>query len=308
MREIFFDENSIDNGLRQAYKKIVKEGFDSYIVLAIGNGGEHIAKRLEKHWNYKDKVSCVLKNGDVQILDDSKIKGNKIFLCDDTTITGKTFLNIFKKLSELGADDIKLLSLLMRRNSFIVPNIFIFEIEADTKVYFPWSDYPIRTYSKGIVRKISCEDCKKDFKCGDSNIDKNSLSDFFKNQEHSLAKVYLVEDKGEICSIVQFYEKPLDGYKGLFLDIIATAEGKNGNNYASTLLKLISYYMFYHEFSFIYGYAFDNEGLIGMYKKRGFEVIGSIQDPHYGTLHKIVIVNGTKDIKENVIATIRPHI
>lgn len=86
---------------------------------------------------------------------------------------------------ELGADDIKLFSMLMRRNSLVVPNIFVFEIEADTKVYFPWSDYPIRTYSKGIVRKISCEDCKKDFRCGNPNIDKNSLSDFFKNQEHS---------------------------------------------------------------------------------------------------------------------------
>ncbi|KCZ71047.1 hypothetical protein ANME2D_03077 [Candidatus Methanoperedens nitroreducens] len=308
MREIFFDENSIDNGLRQAYKKIIKEGFDSYIVLAVGNGGEQIAKRLEKYWNYKDIVSCVLKNGDIHILDDSKIKGNRIFVCDDTTITGKTFTNLFKKLSELGADDIKLLSLLMRRDSSVVPNIFIFEIEADTKVYFPWSDYPIRTYSKGIIRKISCEDCIKDFKCGDQKIDKNSLSDFFKNQQHSSAKVYLVEDRGEICSIVQFYEKHLDSHKGLFLDIIATAECKKGNKYASTLLKLISYYMFYHEFSFIYGYAFDNEELIDMYKRRGFEVIGSIQDPHYGTLHKIVIINGTKDMKDHVIAAIRPHV
>jgi len=308
LREIFFDENSIDNGLRQAYKKIIKEGFDSYIVLAVGNGGEQIAKRLEKYWNYKDIVSCVLKNGDIHILDDSKIKGNRIFVCDDTTITGKTFTNLFKKLSELGADDIKLLSLLMRRDSSVVPNIFIFEIEADTKVYFPWSDYPIRTYSKGIIRKISCEDCIKDFKCGDQKIDKNSLSDFFKNQQHSSAKVYLVEDRGEICSIVQFYEKHLDSHKGLFLDIIATAECKKGNKYASTLLKLISYYMFYHEFSFIYGYAFDNEELIDMYKRRGFEVIGSIQDPHYGTLHKIVIINGTKDMKDHVIAAIRPHV
>ena len=308
MREIFFDENSIDNGLRQAYKKIVKEGFDSYIVLAVGTGGEQIAKRLEKYWNYKNVVSCVLKNGDIHILDESKIKGNKIFVCDDTTITGKTFTNIFKKLTELGANDIKLLSLLMRRNSSIVPNIFIFEIEADTKVYFPWSDYPIRTYSKGIVRKISCEDCRKEFRCGDANIDKNSLSDFFKNQQHLSAKVYLVEDKGEICSIVQFYEKHFDGYKGLFLDIIATAQDKKGNNYASTLLKLISYYMFYHEFSFIYGYAFDNKELIDMYKKKGFEVIGSIQDTHYQTLHKIVIVNGTKELKDNVISTIRTHI
>jgi len=252
LREIFFDENSIDNGLRQAHKKIVTEGFDSYIILAVDHGGEHIAKRLKKYWNYKDIVSCHFKNGDIHISDESKIRGGK--------------------------------------------------------VYFPWSDYPIRTYSKGIVRKISCEDCKKDFRCGNPNIDKNSLSDFFKNQEHSSAKVYLVEDKGEICSIVQFYEKHLDSYKGLFLDIIATAEIKKGNKYASTLLKLISFYMFYHEFSFIYGYVFDNKELIEVYKKRGFEVIGSIHDPHYGTLHKIVIINGTKDIKDRVIASIRSHI
>ena len=100
MREIFFDENSIDNGLHQAHKKIVKEGFDSYIILAVDHGGEHIAKRLKKYWNYKDMVSCDLKNGDIHISDESKIKGGRIFVCDDTTITGKTFTNVFKKLVE----------------------------------------------------------------------------------------------------------------------------------------------------------------------------------------------------------------
>ncbi len=119
--------------------------------------------------------------------------------------------------------------------------------------------------------------------------------------------MYLVEDKDEICSIIKFYEKKHGNYTGLFLDTIATAEEKHGNKYADTLLKLILNYMFYHEFDFIYGYAFD--GIINMYKNINFEVIGSVQDTHYGTLHKVAIFHKrTKAEKDLVIATLKSNI
>ncbi|MCK5660948.1 MAG: hypothetical protein KAH86_06270, partial [Methanosarcinales archaeon] len=229
-------------------------------------------------------------------------------VCEDTTITGKSFIKVYDQLKLLGARDVKFFSFLMRRNSSVVPNIFIFETEKDTKVYFPWSDYPIRTYSKGIIRKITPEDAKNKFICGDPRIDKIPLSDYYANQRHKEAKVYLVEDQSEICSLIQFYHKQYGAYDGLFLDIIATAKDKCGNRYGSTLIKLITLYMFYHEFDFIYGYAFDTSGLIGMYETMGFEVVGSVQDPTYGTLHQIVAVNGTKPKKDLVINAIKSQI
>ena len=230
--------------------------------------------------------------------------GTKILVCEDTTITGSSFIKLYTKLKNIGADDVKFFSFLMRRDSSIIPNIFVFETEKDTKVYFPWSDYPIRTYSKGIVRKMTSSDIEKDFKCGDPRIDKTLLSDFYKDHAHTGAKVYLVEDKDAICSIIKFYETTQGDYTGLFLDIIATAEGKHGNNYASTLLTLILNYMFYHEFDFIYGYAFD--AIVDMYKNLGFEVIGSVPDPDYGILHKIATINKrTKVERDLVIATLK---
>lgn len=209
MREIFFDDNSVCNGLRQAHKKLVNNKIDlnSCLILGIGNGGTEIAGRFVSFGNQKDFVSCMFEGNEINIPDQTIIKDQDILVCDDSTITGKTFGKVVQKLIDLGARDIKLLSFLMRRNSSIVPNIFIFEIEEDTKVYFPWSDYPIRIHSKGIVWKISYLDCNKDFKCGNINIDKNTLSDFFRYQEHTSAKVYLIEDDNEICSVIQFYEK-----------------------------------------------------------------------------------------------------
>lgn len=307
MREIFFDENSVCNGLRQAYEKLMNNKIDlnSYKILGIGNGGTEIAKRFVSFGNQKEFVSCMFEGNEINIPDQTIIKDQNILVCDDSTITGKTFGKVVQKLIDLGARDIKLLSFLMRRNSSIVPNIFIFEIEEDTKVYFPWSDYPIRIYSKGIVRKISHLDCNKNFKCGNINIDKNTLSDFYRYQEHTSAKVYLIEDDNEICSIIQFYEKKIDKYRGLFLDTIATSEEKKGKSYAQNLLKLITYYMIYHDFDFIYGFAFDDEKLIEMYKNRGYEVIGTVQDPNYNTLYKIVIINGNEDKKNLMMPTIR---
>ena len=308
MREIFFDENNVKTGLRQAYSKLVHEGFDSYTILGIGDGGKHIVDGLIDCGFSGNTLLCPFENGEPIVLDGSEISNKKILVCEDTTITGKSFLKVYAQLRDLGADDVKIFSFLMRRDSSIVPNIFIFETEEDTKVYFPWSDYPIRTYSKGIIRKITSDDIGNHFICGDSRIDKTPLSDYYNNHRNKGAKVYLVEDKSEICAIIQFYENNYGTYNGLFLDIIATAQEKHGNKYGSTLLKLILLYMFYHEFDFIYGYAFDDSDLLSMYEAIGFEIVGSVPDPLYGTLHKLVTVNETKAKKDLVITTIRSYI
>ena len=283
----------------------MREGldFDSYVILGVDFGGTQVARRLADLAKKSEFVTCNIDDEGINFSDLSLVQGHRILVCDDSTNTGTTFKNVFKKLISLGIRDIRFFSLMMRRNSSVVPNIFVFETDEDTKVYFPWSDYPIRTYSKGIVRKISYEDCGKDFLCGEQRIDKIPLSDFFKNQEHLSARVYVVEDRNMICSIIQFYERNVDAYKGLFLDVIATAETVKGNKYAKVLLKLVSYYMIYHKFDFLY--AFDDEQLLDMYRKRGFEIIGTVKDPHYNTLHKIVIVNGAGNKKEKVMATIR---
>jgi len=306
LREIFFDENNVKNGLNQAYSKLVIEGLDSYTLMGIGDGGEHIVNGFVE-CGYTGKVLlCSIENGETVDLNKSDIINKKILICEDTTITGKSFKKTYDQLRAIGADDVKLFSFLMRRDSSIVPNIFVFETEKDTTVYFPWSSYPIRIYSKGIVRKIMSSDIGNNFECGNSRIDKTLLSDFYKNHIHHGAKVYLIEDKYEICSIIQFYEKTHGGYNGLFLDIIATAKQKQGKKYGSTLLKLILFYMFYHEFDFIYGYAFDE--IVNMYKNIGFEVIGSVQVPHYNTLHKVVAVSEKKEKKDLIIATLRSNI
>lgn len=308
VREIFFDENNVDISLQQAFQKIKKEGFDSYLLLGINTGGMHVAEKLKNLGTFEHIISCTLEKGSVVISNISNIEKTNILICEDTVISGKTMQKVIKKLVSVGVSDIKIFSLMMRKNSTIVPNIFVFETEEDTRVYFPWSDYPIRTFPKGIVRKILYEDCSKSFQCGDVRIDKMSLSDFFKNQQHTDAKIYLVEDNDDICSIIQFYEKDINSNSGLFLDIIATSLTKTGQKYASTLLKLICLYMFHHEFDFIYAYAFDRPGLIEMYKQIGFEVIGKIEDENYGILHKMILVNEIRNDKDLIINSIRRHV
>lgn len=308
MREIFFDENNVEISLRQAFKKIKKEGFDSYILLGINTGGMHVAERFKDIGLFEEILSCSLNAGSISISNPSAIKGKNILICEDTVISGKTIHKIVNELDSFGVGDVKIFSLMMRKNSNLIPNIFVFETEEDTRVYFPWSDYPIRSYPKGIVRKILYEDCKKSFKCGDARIDKISLSDYYKNQQHIDAKIYIVEDYNEICSIIQFYEKDINGYSGIFLDVIATSVKRKGNRYASTLLKLIGLYMFYHEFDFIYAYAFDRPELIDMYKQIGFDTIGKIEDDSYGVLYPLILVNEKRNDKEQIISAVKRQI
>lgn len=307
LREMFLDVDNVKNGLSQAYSKLVSEGLDSYTMMGIGGGGKHIVNGLIECGFTGKTLLCPFENEELLNLNKSDILDKKILVCEDTTITGNSFIKVCTQLKNIGAGDVKFFSYLMRRDSSIVPNIFVFETEKDTKVYFPWSSYPIRIYSKGIVRKITSSDGEKNFKCGDPRIDKTLLTDFYKAYLHEQAKVYLVEDKDEICSIIKFYEKTHGNYTGLFLDMIATAEEKHGNKYGNTLLKLILNYMFYHEFDFIYGYAFDD--VINMYKNINFEVIGSVQDAHYGTLHKVATVHKRKKTENDlVIATLKSNI
>ncbi|MEA3282142.1 MAG: hypothetical protein U9Q68_06205, partial [Euryarchaeota archaeon] len=125
---------------------------------------------------------------------------------------------------------------------------------------------------KGIIIRISAEDW---------------------NEE--MSKTYVVIDQSQICSTIKFYEKNIDGYKGLFLDTLATSQGKTG--YGKSLIKLILYYMHDNKFDFLYGYIFDNVDIIKRYKNLGFDIVGTLEDPHYGTLHKVVLSNITGDKK-----------
>ena len=305
MKEIFFDGDSIANSLTQVYEKLRKEGYHEYSLLAIGNGGKYVADELLEYGKFEDILSCDTSNGSVNISTPSKIKNKNILICEDKVNTGKTVKTIIAKLKQLGASDIKFFSLVMKRNCSIVPNIFVFEVEEDITVYFPWSKYPIRNYPKGIVRKIFAEDCNKTFECGEQKIN-TILTDYYNAQRHSGDKVYLIEDRDEICSIIRFGERPdVNKYRGLFLKTIATATGKKRQKYADALLKLIMLYMYYHKFDFIYGYAFDS--IIKMYTAIGFDEIGSIRDNIYGKMYRFVMVNNKND-KEEVIAAIRKRI
>lgn len=296
---MFLDDNNVKNGLKQACSKLVREGLDSYTMMGIGEGGKNIVKGL-LDCEYSGKVLlCPFESEEFLNSNKLDIIDKKILVCEDSTITGNSFKKVYTQLKNIGASDVKFFSFLMRRDSSIIPNIFVFETEKDTQVYFPWSSYPIRTYSKGIVRKIAPSDTEKDFKCGDPRIDKTLLEDFYSAYRDEKYKVYLVEDKDEICSIIKFCIRTYGNYTGLFLKKIATAKEKHGNKYASTLLTLILNYGFYHEFDFIYGYAFDD--VINMYKNLDFEVIKSVETAHYGILHMIVAVHKCKKTEKDLI-------
>ena len=148
-------------------------------------------------------------------------------------------------------------------------------------------------FKKGIVRRVHHEDCKKYSLNVDSTIKK-----ILKDQEHQLSKSYLVEDRGDICSIIRFSEIYLSNYKGLHILGLATAKEKCGHNYAAILLKLIFYYMFYNDFDFIVAYVSDNDDNIESLKRMGFVVTTETgQDPYYGKLRKVALINEMKDKK-----------
>lgn len=308
---MFFDENSVANSLAQFYKKLKKEGLDDHIPIGVSKGGYEIVKRLTSAGYFSDFYICRVEHENINILDESSnivdnafFENKKILICDDTTLSGKTFEILLPKFKSLKPKNMRFFSLLMRRHSSIVPNLFVFEIENDTKVYFPWSDYPIRSYPKGIVRKICSSDCDKEFKCGVDVLDNHSLSDYYHDSINKLEHVYLIEEDDNICSIIEFNKKDTKHYKGLYLSKIATAEDKKGQRYGSTLIRLILYCMYYHEFDYVYANALDNPQVIKMYKQNNFELVRTLKNSKYGVLHKFAAIND-KSNKEWVIGELK---
>ncbi|NOR47150.1 MAG: hypothetical protein GQ533_03765 [Methanosarcinaceae archaeon] len=78
MREIFFDENNVKTGLRQAYSKLVHEGFDSYTILGIGDGGKHIVDGLIDCGFSGNTLLCPFENGEPIVLNGLEISNKKI--------------------------------------------------------------------------------------------------------------------------------------------------------------------------------------------------------------------------------------
>ena len=150
-------------------------------------------------------------------------------------------------------------------------------------------------FKKGIVvRRVHHEDCKKYSWNDDPTIKK-----ILKDQEHQLSKLYLVEDRDYICSIIRFSEIYLNNYKGLFLLGLATPKEKHGHtSYAAKLLKMIIHYMFYNDFDFIFAYVPDNDDIIESLKGRGFvATTETVQYPYYGKLRRVALINEWKDKK-----------
>lgn len=304
MRDLLFEESCVEGTLEQLCTEISKAGYADYCLLGIGDGGINVVDRLEKKGDYKEKFTCPNVN---ELTPDflKSLKGKNILICEDTVNTGRTIRKILKSLRESAeTSDLKILSLTMRQNSPIVPNFYAFELADDNRVYFPWSRHPIRSFPKGIVRKIFHEDCSKTFSCGEERIDKYPLSEYYNNQQNKNARVYLVEENGNICSMIQFFIKKIEHFKGIFLDVIAVSTEYKEKKYASTLLRLMTSYSIHHDQDFILGYAFDRPGLVDMYKKKGFEVLGSIEDPNYGKLHKIVKILD-KEHEDMVLAELK---
>jgi len=117
-------------------------------LLVCNTGGMHVAEKFKDIGQFEEILSCSLNAGSISISNPSAIKGKNILICEDTVISGKTIHKIVHELDSFEVGDVKIFSLMMRKNSNIIPNIFVFETEEDTRVYFPWSDYPIRTYKR----------------------------------------------------------------------------------------------------------------------------------------------------------------
>jgi len=273
------------------------------------------------NWFKDDKIN--IKNKYIEFSHSSYSEALK-YLFIEHNIYNDLFIKILNKLTERDESAIHV-ALFMRENFDIFPENSKHELLLQLSDKKVCSDAIImvlaenyhkisanlrselfsKLIEKGIIRKINVEDCSREFECGDARIDKIPLSYYLKSQEYN-AKFYVVEDKDKICSIIHFYETKSYGYKGLFLDTLASSQDETG--YAKSLLKLILSHMFYDKFDFIYFYIFDNKELIEKYQCLGFNIIETVEDSHNGTLHKILLVNENKNNKESVIETIRDSI
>jgi len=284
--QLYIDDDTYKKMVHSIANELAKNLGNDLInscIIGIGESGITTAQTIYEFYDQKCKIKrCDVdkKTRTVQGLSIEDIHNKSIIICDSIINTGTTVEIVREYLIKNKPDDIKILSIVLRNGSPLIPNYYALMIEKNDDIFYNINNYPIYKYHFGLIRKIKDDDVNKHFESGNPQIDKWCIEDYLHCSVYSqLYSTYIFDVNNEILGILHFFEK-FDNE--IYVITIGTARNKHNMKIGSSLMSFLFKYCKFNKKQYITLSAF--EDVSKFYEKLGFKPIKKFDLPNFGRL------------------------
>lgn len=223
MEYLFVSNTDVDTIINSYCETLKKEyvQLENVVLVGVSNGGYEVAKRINSL--LPETTLIIYKPDDdpqMDANDTKKIRGKNAIICEDSTISGDTLNKAIYVVKHNKAVDCRSMSIVYRRSSKIIPNLYSIECENGVLVVFPWKKLPVRNY---LYKKIKILRMAKGDEPPFKQIERLKYNERFLTllrgkQVKEYHKRTIIADGGEgyIIGTIQFWE----GVDELFIDKI----------------------------------------------------------------------------------------
>lgn len=177
---------------------------EEIVLVGMIRGGFEITKLLESRL---PNAIIIKYNSDetpqITEEDRNKIKGKECIVCDDSVVSGDTLNKACYVIKQYGAKEVKIVALVSRKGSKVIPHLYSIESDPKDVVVFPWKTPPLRNYlisGLGLIRSINDVEILE--KTWGPLIKANN----FRNVENYNKKGLIIDDSdGTTMGVVRFW-------------------------------------------------------------------------------------------------------
>ena len=254
------------------------------IFVGVGISGENLLSRIEKNFqDLKGEIefhSVVIGDKGKKIEDISfDVKDRAVLIFDSIVSSGETLFNMSDFFLKKGAADVKTITVFLRHDAKFIPNFWVTSIDKHDEVIFGIDQYPINSYDKGTIRKLSKNHCGNKFICGKEFINQNINDYYIRLHVDKTYTCYVLEERNEIIGIMLF--KFLNTHS-IYLETFATSKAKRNMGYGGNLLLFLDDYCKMRKVDLIKCHA--HEDAVGFYERYNYvkTANNAVDVPGYG--------------------------
>jgi len=249
LRTYFLDREEVFAYAKDLAERLIKlEENIPCIWCTLGHSGEEIAlllgEALPHEIHSRLQIIPISYDRDKRVISfqnplDERVftKNTPVLVIDSSVHSGTTMLAAVNRLRDLSVKHICSYSLVLKRGSCFIPNMFGLLIHEHDRAYFLLDKIPNhRIMPFGALRKLAQADItrrQKRVKTGLGSIDKMTWSDLWYEVETSGKSVFVYEESGRILGFISFLIK--NGR--LFIDAIAVDKSQERKGIGGNLMR-----------------------------------------------------------------------
>jgi len=216
----------------------------------------------------KEGKSFILENA----RDKKFLVNNSVLVIDGSVHSGKTMLEIVRKLREIKVKSITSYSLVIKQSSKFIPNFFGVIVPDHDRPYFLLDEFPNnRIMPTGVMRTLEQEDVKKRpqaLKTKNKDFNKMTWGDLWYGKVAHGHHVYVYENENKIEGFISFVLKKNNW---VFVDGVARNNNATGHYIGKNLVRWAETWARSHKCEGVDMWAIENK--IEWYKEMGYKIL-----------------------------------